>query len=148
MALGMHNRLFFEKICQMVQGAEYILYFVKDQLAAFNLIVVRQDALVDEYFCMDYEIGRQYNLYFLSWLDNIRYCIDHQIPVYHVGHGAQETKVHLGATLTPSFVLFKHRRPLFDRFLFGQPAVVERIFSYLGFWPAIAPPRNLGRAGP
>ena len=28
MALGVHNRLFFEKICQSVPGAEYLLYFV------------------------------------------------------------------------------------------------------------------------
>ena len=54
-------------------------------------------------------------------LENIRYCVEQQIPFYHVGQGAQETKAHLGATLVPSFVLFKHRRPMVDRFLFERP---------------------------
>src|SRR4030042_1620217 len=68
MAFGVHNRLFLEKICERVPGAEYTLYFVQEELAAFNLLVVKQEAMVDKYFCMDYELGRKYNLYVLSWL--------------------------------------------------------------------------------
>ena len=41
MAFGAHNRLFFEKICERVPGAEYTLYFVQEELAAFNLLVVQ-----------------------------------------------------------------------------------------------------------
>ena len=49
-AFGVHNRLFLEKICDRVQGAEYILYFVQDELVAFNLLVVKQEGMVDKYF--------------------------------------------------------------------------------------------------
>jgi hypothetical protein len=137
MAFGAHNRLFFEKICERVPGAEYTLYFVREELAAFNLLVVKQEAMVDKYFCMDHELGRTYNLYTLSWLENVRTCVERKISFYYAGQGAEKTKAHLGATFIPGFILFKHRRPVFDRILAGQPAVTEKILGRLGFWPAV-----------
>lgn len=137
MALGVHNRLFLEKVCERVPGAEYTLYFVQEELAAFNLLVVKQEAMVDKYFCMDYELGRTYNLYFLSWLENVRYCVEQRIPLYQAGQGAQETKARLGATSIPSTILFKHRQPAIDRFLIEHQALIEGILRYLGFWPAV-----------
>ena len=135
MPLGTHNRLFFEKICERVPGAEYTLFFVKEELVAFNLLVVKQEAMVDMYFCMDLELGRTYNLYVLSWLENVRTCVERKIPLYYAGQGTEKTKAHLGATFIPSFILYKHRQPLFDRFLVVQPAVIGKILSHLGFWP-------------
>ena len=136
MAFGAHNLLFFEKICERVPGAEYTLYFVQEKLAAFNLLVVTQEAMVDKYFCMDYELGRKYNLYVLSWLENVRTCVKLKIPIYRAGQGAENIKTHLGATFIPNFILFKHRQPMIDRFLIGLPAVNQKIVRRLGFWPA------------
>jgi len=136
MALGAHNRLFFDKICERVTGAEYMLYFVQEELVAFNLLVVKQEAMVDMFFCMDYGLGRTYNLYVLSWLENIRTCLERKIPLYYAGQGTEKTKAHLGATFIPSFILFKHRRPVFDRLLIWPHAMTGRILSHLGFWPA------------
>ncbi len=139
MALGVHNRLFFERVCERVPGAEYTLYFVREELAAFNLLVVKKEAMVDKYFCMDYELGRKYNLYFLSWLENVRYCVEQGIPLYHAGQGAEKTKARLGAMSVPSLILFKHRRLAIDRFLMEHRALIEGILGYLGFWPAVPP---------
>ncbi|SPP99932.1 conserved hypothetical protein [Candidatus Sulfobium mesophilum] len=139
LALGMHNRLFFEKICERVRGAEYTLYFVQEELAAFNLLVVKREAMVDKYFCMDHELGRKYNLYALSWLENVRTCVEQKIPLYYAGQGAEKTKAHLGATLIPSFILFKHRLPVVDRFLMVWPAANNKLLRRLRFWPAGSP---------
>ncbi len=136
MAFGAHNRLFFEKICERVPGAEYTLYFVGEELAAFNLLVVKQEALVDKNFCMNYELGRKYNLYVLSWLENIRTCVERGIPLYNAGQGVEKTKAHLGAALIPMYLLFKHRQPVINRVLVASPAVSEKVLSGLGFWPA------------
>jgi hypothetical protein len=144
MAFGVHNRLFLETICERVPGAEYTLYFVHEELAAFNLLFVREEAMVDKYFCMDYDLGRKYNLYVLSWLENVRYCVEQKIPLYHAGQGVEKTKAHLGATFIPSFILFKHRQPVIDRFLLKQPAVIEKILRNLGFWPAVSPLADSG----
>jgi uncharacterized protein len=136
--LGVHRRLFFEKVCERVPAAEYTLYFVQEELVAFNLLFVKQDALVDKYFCMNYRLGSKYNLYVLSWLENVRICVERKIPLYYAGQGAEKTKAHLGATFIPNFILFKHRQPVFDRLLAWQSTSVNRILSRLGFWPAAA----------
>lgn len=133
MALGAHNRFLFEKICERVPGAEYMLYFVQEELVAFNLLVIKQEAMMDIYFCMDYELGRKYNLYVLSWLENVRTCVEREIPLYYAGQGTEKTKAHLGAAFAPSFILFKHRLPVFDRLLAGSQA--SKILSHLRFWP-------------
>jgi uncharacterized protein len=135
MALGKHNRFFFEKICEKVPGAEYTLYFVREELVAFNLLVVRQAAMMDIYFCMDYVLGRTYNLYVLSWVENVRTCVERKIPLYYAGQGTEKTKAHLGATFIPSFILYKHRRPVFDRLLLWPRAMTGKILSRLRFWP-------------
>lgn len=135
MAFGALNRSFFEKICDAVSGAEYTLYFVEEELVAFNLLVVKPQAMEDKFFCMDYRLGRQHNLYFLSWLENVRTCVERKIPVYHAGQGTEEVKAHLGATLIPSFILFRHRQPVIDRFLVAWPAINGRLLSHLRFWP-------------
>ena len=137
MALGRHNRLFFEKISERIPGAEYTLYFVQEELAAFNLLVVKQEAMVDLLFCMDYGLGRSYNLYVLSWLENVRTCVEQKIPLYYAGQGTEKTKAHLGATFIPSFILFKHRWPVFDRILIRPQAKTGKILSRLGYWPKI-----------
>ena len=124
------------KLAERVPDAEYMLYFVQDELAAFNLLVVKPEAMVDKNFCMDYELGRKYNLYVLSWLENLRTCVEKGIPLFHAGQGVEKTKAHLGAPLIQLYLLFKHRQPLIDRILVASPAVSEKILSRLGFWPA------------
>jgi len=135
MSLGVHKRLFFEKICESVPGAEYTLYFVQEELAAFNLLVVKQNAMVYKFFCMDYGLGRETNLYVLSWLENVRFCVEHKIPLYYAGQGTEKTKAHLGATFIPSFLLVKHCLPVFDGLIVGQSEMIGKILSNLGFWP-------------
>jgi hypothetical protein len=135
LALGRHNRTFFELICDRVPGAEYTLYFVREELAAFNLLVVTEESMVDKFFCMEYGLGRTYNLYVLSWLENVRTCIERNIPFYYTGQGTEKTKAHLGATFIPSFIFFKHRHQLVDRLFVWQSAVINKVLSYLRFWP-------------
>ena len=145
MAFGVHNRLFLERICERIPGAEYTLYFVQEELAAFNLLVVRQEAMVDKYFCMDYELGHKYNLYVLSWLENVRYCVERKIPLYHAGQGAENQSAS-GRDVYPEPYSVQASpagdRPFSYRALGGDRADPQ----YLGFWPAAAPspPRMYG----
>jgi hypothetical protein len=142
-SLGMHNRMFFEKICEKVPGAEYTLYFVEEELAAFNLLFINKEALVDKFFCMDNGLGRKYNLYALSWFENIRTCLERRVPFYYAGHGTEKTKAHMGAAFIPSFILFKHRQPAFDRLLAGQSETANKLLKRLGFWPEIPAFNNI-----
>jgi hypothetical protein len=138
MSLGIHNRMFFEKICERIPGAEYTLYFVQEELAAFNLLVIKPEAMEDIYFCMDYGLGRANNLYVVSWLENVRTCLERNIPFYYAGHGTEKTKAHLGATFIPSYILFKHRRPMIDRLLVWPHTMTGKILCCLGYWPVVS----------
>jgi len=132
---GEHRRLYFESVMQDVPGAQYVLYLLDGQLVAFNLVIYREQVLVDKYFCMDSDCGRQYNLYFLSWMENIRYCMENHIPLYHAGPGAEDVKARLKAESIPSEILFKHRNP----FIQGGLASLRR-------WGAYSPKIKIPRA--
>jgi len=112
---GMQRLEYFAQVCRVVPGAEFVLYFHGGTLLAFNLVIVTPESLVDQYFGMDDDRGRQYALYFISWLENIRYCIAHRIPRYDAGQGAETTKERLGTDMVPSLVLLRHRNPIIHR---------------------------------
>jgi predicted N-acyltransferase len=88
------------------------LYYAGDTLLAANLVVHGKDSLIDKFFCMDAEQGRRHNLYFLSWFNNIRYCLDKGIARYQSGQAYYENKLRLGSRLTANTMYFKHRNVL------------------------------------
>ncbi|MBY0449661.1 MAG: GNAT family N-acetyltransferase [Cyanobacteria bacterium] len=125
-----HREDFFARICQEVPGARYALYFKGDRLLAFNLLVHYRDRLVDKFFCKHPQEAAPFNLYFVSWVENIRHCIEHQIPLYYAGSWLEAVKEKLGARFLPSYVAFHHRHPflnwlfpLIQKFLTYQPQV-------------------------
>lgn len=134
-AFGEHRSLYFDSVMKAVPEAQYVLYLFDGQLVAFNLVVRREHVLVDKYFCMDLDIGRQHNLYFLSWMENIRYCMENKIPLYHAGPGSEDVKAHLKADSIPSEILFKHRNPM-----------IQRLLASLRRWGAYSPKIKLSRA--
>ena len=135
---SVHSRGFFASICQRIDDAEYALYFVGERLAAFRLQIVRPDCLIDKYFGMDPVLGREYSLYFVSWVKDIEYCIANQIPLYHSGLTAEDTKARLGAQFIHSRILFRHRQPLVHCLL---TALARRV----GYQPSMGlPPVRLG----
>lgn len=112
LALGRQSQAFFRHITQHEPAAHYVLYWLGDELIAFNLLVRHRDRLIDKYFCMKPDAGRANSLYFVSWIENVRYCIEQAIPVYHAGPGAEMVKRRLGAQFIPSITLFRHRNPI------------------------------------
>ena len=93
------------------------LYYAGETLLAANLLVHRQGSLIDKFFCMDAEQGRRYNLYFLSWFNNLRYCLKHGIERYQSGQAYYENKLRLGSRLTANTMYFKHRNVAAQRLL-------------------------------
>lgn len=108
---GAENRYYFEHICEKVPGAHYVLYFVEERLLAFNLLIADNSVMVDKHYAMEPE-GRNYEIYFFSWLENIRYCIEHKLSLYLVGPSAEATKARMGGRFLPSVTLFRHRNRL------------------------------------
>ena len=140
LVFGIQNKAYFEHICTKIPGAEYVLYLLNGKLLAFNLVFRTKERLLDKYFGMDPHLGSEHGLFFFSWLENISFCIRNGIPLYHVGQMAEKLKKSLGAQLIPSAILFKHRIPLFHRFLTG-------LQKFLSYEPEVKlPSACLGRA--
>lgn len=109
---------YFSGILDHMKGRSFCcLYFVGTRLLAANLLVHDEGTLIDKFFCMDGEEGRPYNLYFLSWFTNLRYCLDHGLHRYQSGQAYYENKVRLGSKLTSNSMFFRHRNPVLQAVL-------------------------------
>ncbi|MDB5324657.1 MAG: hypothetical protein JWM57_226 [Phycisphaerales bacterium] len=133
LSLGIQPPAFFDRLPAVEPGAHFVLYWLNDTLIAFNLLIRHGDRLIDKYFCMSPRIGRDNHLYFASWIENVRYCIEQRIGTYHAGPGAQSTKARLGAKFVRSITLFRHRNPMIQ-------AILVRLRSFLAYQPIESAP--------
>ena len=99
------------------QRAKCVLYWVGDQLVAFNLVLIDEHRLVDKFFGHDLELTRDYSLYVRSWLVNVEYCIDHAIALYECGQAGYASKIRLGCTFEGNTLFFRHRNGLVNSVL-------------------------------
>jgi predicted N-acyltransferase len=132
------NREFFENLAKLLpNNFRFVLYYAKDKnsekLIGFNCLLHGNGVLMDKYIGLDYDISQQVNLYSLSWLHNIQMCIRDGFHTFQSGQAAYETKLSLGATLTQTYILFKHRNPLINPIL----KLASRVLAYGNFDPAL-----------
>ncbi|WP_047288924.1 GNAT family N-acetyltransferase [Pseudomonas protegens] len=102
---------------QLGERAACVLYWVDEQLVAFNLVLIDQHRLIDKFFAHDLSITREHNLYFRSWLTNVDYCIQQRIPLYECGQAGYASKLRLGCQFTGNMLFFRHRNPLLNALL-------------------------------
>lgn len=98
-------------------NASFVLYRSEGQLVAANLIIEEGGILLDKYFVMRSGVGRELNLYFLSWVHNLERCIELGAHTYSTGAAAYETKLRLGCRLQRRWLYFRHRRKAVDTIL-------------------------------
>lgn len=89
--------------------AAVILCRVDGRLLAFKLMFLERDRMIDKFWGMRYPIGRDYNLFFVAWMEAVRYCLAHGIGKMQSGQTAYAQKVKLGSRLDPLWVYFRHR---------------------------------------
>jgi predicted N-acyltransferase len=99
-------------------------YWLDERLIGFNLVLHDQHCLLDKFFGMDSALGRAHNLYYLSWMENVRYCIEHGLARYQSGQGLEREKTRLGSRLAPNWLWYRHRNRIVDRVF----ASFERLF--------------------
>ena len=104
--------------------AACVTYWLGDHVIAFNLVLHDGQRLLDKFFGMDYAVARKYNLYFYSWIENVRYCIEHGIAAYQSGQGLHREKLRLGSQLSANWLWYRHRNHVLDVVF----ALGERLF--------------------
>ncbi|MEO7148590.1 MAG: GNAT family N-acetyltransferase [Rhodanobacteraceae bacterium] len=115
---------YFDNVLKEMPGRAFcVTYREGDSLLAFNLVLCDRNRLLDKFLGMDYAAMDRYNLYHASWMENVRYCLAHGIPIYESGQGLHREKVRLGSTLNANHLWYRHR----NRFLDGVFARVDRL---------------------
>jgi predicted N-acyltransferase len=104
--------------------ASCVTYWLDERMVAFNLVLHDGQRLLDKFLGMDYAVAREYNLYFFTWFENVRYCIAHSLPLYQSGQGLHREKLRLGSRLVANWLWYRHRNRLLD-FIFAGG---ERLF--------------------
>jgi hypothetical protein len=99
------------------ERAACVLYWVNDELAEFNLVLLDEQRLIDKFFAHDLAQTREHNLYIHSWLANVNYCIEHGIQIYACGQAGYASKLRLGCSFTSNTVFFRHRNCVLDGLL-------------------------------
>lgn len=117
---------YFENVLSGMAGRAFcVTYSEGERLVAFNLVLRDSERLLDKFLGMDYTAMDRYNLYHVSWLENIRFCIEHGIGVYESGQGMHGEKRRLGSTLHANALWYRHR----NRFIDGVFARFEKLAS-------------------
>src|SRR5262249_2978648 len=94
--------------------ASCFLYRHDGKLVAFNIVLHNRERLVDKFLGMRQVVARQYNLYFLSWMTNVEYCLANGIPLYQSGQALYEPKRRLGSRMVENHIFFRHRNALIN----------------------------------
>jgi len=92
--------------------ARIALYWVGAELCAFNLVFVEKERMIDKFLGVSYPLGPEHNIYAISWIENVRKCLDLGIRLLQTGQTAYGLKLRYGSRLEPSYVYFKHRSTL------------------------------------
>lgn len=121
------NAAYFENVLREMPGRAFcVTYSEGGTLLAFNLVLQDSTRLLDKFFGADPQARSRFNLYHVSWLENVRHCIAQRIPLYESGQGLHQEKLRLGSTLRANALWYRHR----NRFLDGVFARVDRLARF------------------
>lgn len=106
---------YFERVSQALgNDAVFALYRIDGVLAAFNLLLVEPDRVIDKFLGMAYPLGPAHDLYALSWLENVRFCQRTGRRFLQTGQTAYAAKLRFGSSLEPRTHFVKYRNRLLN----------------------------------
>ena len=108
------KKFFLQVSDDLREHTRFFLYYVDGSLAAFNLCFVYKDLLIDKFIGFNYDISNRFNLYFVSWAYNIKWCIDNSLYYYHPGQTDYEPKIRLGGKVIPLYAYLRHKNIFFN----------------------------------
>jgi predicted N-acyltransferase len=101
---------YFEALSEVPRGRLAVkLYRAGGKLMAFNLLFFNRDRVIDKFIGIDYELARDYDVYVLSWMENVREALSRKARYLQTGQTAYRRKIQLGSTLAPCVVYFRHQ---------------------------------------
>lgn len=89
--------------------AVWQLTWLDDRLVGFNLLLAEGERVIDKFIGLEYPLASELNLYAVTWMENVRWCLAHGVREMQTGQTAYTLKVRLGSDLDRSWVYFRHR---------------------------------------
>ncbi|RFB75555.1 GNAT family N-acetyltransferase [Methylovirgula sp. 4M-Z18] len=114
---------YFRGVARELKGsARFVLYRIDGVLAAFNLLFFEPGRVIDKFIGMRYPLARDYDLYVVSWMENIRICLARGARYLQTGQTAYREKLRFGSVLRSSSNFVRARNPMFNAFIgFAAP---------------------------
>lgn len=117
------------------------LYTQEDALVAFNLCYHTDRLFIDKFVGFHDRGANKLDLYILSWMTNVRYCLEHGIGSLQTGQTGYTMKRRMGSVLEPTWIFFRHRNRLVNFILrLAAPLLAPDRYD-----ETIAPPRAATR---
>lgn len=89
-------------------NTQLFLYRVGGELAGFAFCIFDERSLAAKYVGFRQPLGKEHKLYFLNWMEILRFCLERGIGAIHVGQNSYPTKTMLGCTLRPNWIYYRH----------------------------------------
>jgi len=104
------SRDFFAAVLRDAAANGVIFVYRHDEaMIGWNICFVVDGKLIDKYVGFVYPAAREHNLYVLSWMTNVRFCLERGITKLQTGQTAYAAKLRFGSRLEKSWMCFKHR---------------------------------------
>jgi hypothetical protein len=104
---------YFRGVLEQLGDATVVFVYLHDnEPIAFNLCYHSGRRFIDKFIGLSLPLARTLNVYVLSWMTNVRYCIARGIPAFQTGQTGYAMKLHLGSSLQANWIYFRHRNPV------------------------------------
>ena len=96
-------------LANMGDNARLLTYWLEDELIGFSIVVLNDQAMIQNYNGMRYPEGPDNGLFYLDWMTQLRLCMELGIPVMHSGITTYLIKARLGSQFHRRYLYVRHR---------------------------------------
>jgi hypothetical protein len=79
-------------------------------------LFIKGETAIDKFIGFDKELSHKYHLYYVTFVNNIEYCIKNGLRFYQMGITDYKPKIRLGAKLVPLYIYVKLLNPFLNIF--------------------------------
>ncbi|MDQ6860171.1 MAG: GNAT family N-acetyltransferase [Verrucomicrobiota bacterium] len=97
---------------RMPDRARFMIWRQGGRIIAFTIALVHNGVFYDDYLGLDYRVALDLHLYFVTFRDIIRWCIEQGLTTYVSSPLNYEPKLHLDCLLGPLDLYVLHTSPL------------------------------------
>ncbi len=106
---------YFQAVSQrMPDRARFFLWRQQGKVVAFNLCLVHDRTIFDEYLGLDYTVALDLHLYFYRLRDVLSWALANRLDCYYSSPLNYEPKLRFGSELVPLDLYVKHINPLLN----------------------------------